>query len=204
MDVSLDEWAFYFEETKNTLSEQKIKEQEELKQKLRTTLFPNSKVVPGLPKIFPNEEKQSKKRKQPTTAVSSGRPKKKLTKLKPTPLRQKKKLVTLKINGLRTANSKCTAPSLTPSEAPIKTPPPPPVRSESAIAHDLRVRQIHDEGTIVITPCLLCVNSLKQCIKSDLSGTCSSCLHIRQKCEGAVEMGKWVDLDGKRVRRRFC
>jgi hypothetical protein len=204
VDVSLDEWAFYFEETKNTLSEQKIKEQEELKQKLRTVLFPKSKVVPALTKISPNEEKQSKKRKQPTTAVSSHRLKKKLTKLKPTPLRPKKKLVTLKINGLRIAKSNDTTPSVNPSEAPSNNRPPPPVRSESAIAHDLRVREIHDEGTIVITPCLRCVNSLKQCIKSDLSGPCSSCLHIHQKCEGAVEMGKWVDSDGKRVRYRFC
>ena len=203
MDVSLDEWAFHFEETKNTLSEQKIKEQEELKQKLRTALFPKSKVVAPLTKKSANE-KHSKKRKQPTTAVSSDRPKKKLTKLKPTPLRPKKKLVVLKINGLRTAKSNDTTPSLNPSEAPIKTPPPPPVRTANAIAHDLRVREIHDEGTIVITPCLRCVNSLKQCVKSDLSDTCSSCLCIRKKCEGAVEMGKWVDSDGKRVRYRFC
>lgn len=204
MDVSLDEWAFHFEETKNTLSEQKVKEQEELTQKLRMALFPKSKVVPALTKISPDEEKQSKKRKEPTTAVTLWRPKKKLTKLKPTPLRRKKKLVTLKINDLRTAKSMCTTPSLNLSEAPIKTRPRPPVCSASAIAHDLQVRKIHDEGTIVITPCLRCVNSLKQCIKSDLSGTCSSCLYIRQKCEGAVEMGKWVDSDGKRVRFRFC
>src|SRR5271169_514515 len=160
-------------------------------QMLWAAMFPNSKLVPPLTKYSANENRQSTKRKQPNTFIVSNRAKKKMTTLKSNPLLPKKKLVTLKIKSLRTLVSNDPTPSLTISNSPMQTHPPPPARSASAIAHDLRVRKTHDEGTIVITPCLRCFNSLKQCIKTDLSDTCSFCLRIHRTCEGAVEMGKW-------------
>ena len=75
----------------------------------------------------------------------------------------------------------------------------PPLHSASAIAHDARVDKVHSDGTLQITPCDRCFTSRKQCIKHDSSKSCSWCLQVRKRCEGAIELGKWTEVDGKRV-----
>ena len=187
----------HFRETKNTLYQLKIKEQDGLSRQMRAAMFPNEKIVPSSTIGLVNEESYPNKRKQPTSSTVSDRPRKKLVTIKHTnPLRQKQKLVTLKIDNLHRAlplTATCSNPSL---QLARPVPPPP---SASAIAHELRVRKIYDQGAIVITPCTLCFTTRKQCIKSDLSGICFYCLYMCGNCEGAVSLGEWVERDGKMV-----
>ena len=72
-------------------------------------------------------------------------------------------------------------------------------RSASAIAHDERVRKIHDEGDIQMDPCTRCFKAYKQCIKARNWNTCSACLQARKKCEGSNKLGRWVQSDGEKV-----
>ena len=67
------------------------------------------------------------------------------------------------------------------------------------IAQCTRVEKVHSSGTLQITPCSRCFTSRKQCVKDDSSKSCSWCLHTRKRCEGSIELGKWTDVDGKRV-----
>lgn len=72
----------------------------------------------------------------------------------------------------------------------------------STLTHDAQVHNVHKvhrDGTLQISPCNRCFKSCRQCIKTTTSKCCSYCLQIRKKCEGAVELGRWIDIDGKRV-----
>jgi hypothetical protein len=74
-----------------------------------------------------------------------------------------------------------------------------PQRSAKAIAHDARVEKVHSDGTLRITPCNRCFTFRTQCVKDDSSKSCSRCLYTRKRCEGAIKLGKWTDIDRKRV-----
>ena len=61
----------------------------------------------------------------------------------------------------------------------------------------------HNRGKIQITPCLRCFKMRRQCVK-DTKGekkSCTSCRLSRCRCEGAVELGKWVEVNGAPVHR---
>lgn len=197
--VSLVEWAFHFEEMKNTLYKQKLKEQEDLARELRRAIFPNSNIV-VVSAVAGTDTKNTKKRKrkQPSTSIVSSRPRTKLVTLKLKTLRLKK-LVTLKSNRLHTVISNGSTNLADPANPTTNSRPALPAGSTSAIAYDKRVRELHEQGTVVITPCQHCFTSLQQCVKTNLSGSCWYCSHIHRACQGAIEMGKWVDRDGKRV-----
>lgn len=72
-------------------------------------------------------------------------------------------------------------------------------RSAPAIAVLRKVRESHIAGVIQIAPCFRCFNSGKQCVKLTLYRPCSWCSMVRQRCEGAVELGRWVEQGDKRV-----
>jgi len=64
----------------------------------------------------------------------------------------------------------------------------------------------HDRGTIQIAPCLRCFKTRRQCVK-DTRGdqkSCTYCRFARCRCEGAVELGKWVQMNGASVHLRLC
>jgi hypothetical protein len=61
-----------------------------------------------------------------------------------------------------------------------------------------KVQRIHTEGTLQITPCEPCFRSLRQCIKLHYH-SCSWCLQSHTRCEGAVQLGLWVESAGKQV-----
>jgi len=74
-----------------------------------------------------------------------------------------------------------------------------PQRSALATVRLHRVRKVHEDGTLQITPCIYCFQAGKQCVKSSGLSSCSCCLQRRKKCEGAVALGKWVEKDDTRV-----
>jgi len=69
----------------------------------------------------------------------------------------------------------------------------------------------HDRGIIQIAPCLRCFKTRRQCVK-DTRGDQKSCTHCRYsrcRCEGAVELGTWIQVNGTSVHlrpspQRFC
>jgi hypothetical protein len=65
---------------------------------------------------------------------------------------------------------------------------------ESVQKH-LEVQKIQDQGTVQITPCLRCFKMRLQCVKLETVQNCSHCQFAGCCCEGAVALGKWVEVN---------
>jgi len=208
VNLTVEQWTEYFKATKNELSERKKKENEEYDLKLGKSRFGKKQSDPIITNSIPVISNK-RRRSMSTTDASLPEKKKRVVSFRVTPSRLKYALT----------NPISPPPEITPSNSPAipsnskDEAEPPPItaqssdntpsnlsrqRSASAIAHDLRVQKCHQDGVLQHEPCDRCFKSRKQCVKPDGKG-CSSCLHARQKCIGAVKLYKWIDIDGRKV-----
>jgi hypothetical protein len=170
--MSSEEWVANFQRTLAAQAQEKTKAEVEYNQKFRKLLFPE---------VSPEQQPQS----------SQGRKGGHLTE-------QRRKSVFAQSTKKPTGSKPKTNQSLKSSMKVVK-PRIPGQRSETALAVLRKVRDIHDAGTIQITPCSRCFERCRQCVKSSASRACAACLKERKRCEGAYELGKWVEHGDQRV-----
>lgn len=83
----------------------------------------------------------------------------------------------------------------TPSNRPLDRPP----STEFLTAAQQRISRllrIHDRGTVETTPCLRCFRTRRQCVRTGGQKSCTYCRLARCRCEGDVELGRWVEVNG--------
>lgn len=200
--LTVNEWTAQFKTTQAILAEEKNKWEASDDSKLRKLMFPKQ----NMPKT--QRKRKEHPRQEPTVPPAKrkkGRPPGKTTTrsesntFSPTeisdesaPAQPEKKGRPQKKNPIQFQQiiSETGIPEVNKVQ---------PQRSALAIAHLHRVRKVHEDGTLQITPCIYCFQAGKQCVKSSGSTSCSWCLQRRKKCEGAVELGRWVDKDDTRV-----
>jgi hypothetical protein len=86
----------------------------------------------------------------------------------------------------------------TPQNKPLGHPP----STESPTAAQQRISRllsIHDRGTVQTAPCLRCFRTRRQCVRTGGQKSCTYCRLARCRCEGDVELGRWVEVNGALV-----